>query len=454
LPTPTRADIALRARNVMAHDAKSARAASARPVLLHRQTRPAAPADPSCCTARQACARFLTCSLASLSLACAAKAILSFLEAKAADFPHVAGELVQMSELYTRKLWHQITLLLLAVSEMDGVGSLLQPLYETFVSDFKHRLNKLALARLQVAVTKQMGSLSQQTFFCTSCAEEAKKEDKQAHSYLLCELARMLLEGSEVAGAKERLDQAAEYLEGAAGVEAMVQASYYRAWASYYKIKGPAAEFYQKALLLLAYAPLEQMTQDEKLTISFDLGIAALVGEGLYNFGELLEHPVVATLEQTQFAWLADLLRAFNAGDIAQYEALVMAHRASLEDQPALLANTTFLKEKITLMFLTQMLFARIGPSGERTVPFQAIAEGARLQVSEVELLVMRALSLGLIRGTLDEVDQTLRVHWVQPRVLAKEQIGLMSERLKTWTETVQKTLVFLENETPEFATS
>jgi 26S proteasome regulatory subunit N9 len=359
-----------------------------------------------------------------------------------------------MSELYTRKLWHQITLLLLAVSEMDGVGSLLQPLYETFVSDFKHRLNKLALARLQVAVTKQMGSLSQQTFFCTSCAEEAKKEDKQAHSYLLCELARMLLEGSEVAGAKERLDQAAEYLEGAAGVEAMVQASYYRAWASYYKIKGPAAEFYQKALLLLAYAPLEQMTQDEKLTISFDLGIAALVGEGLYNFGELLEHPVVATLEQTQFAWLADLLRAFNAGDIAQYEALVMAHRASLEDQPALLANTTFLKEKITLMFLTQMLFARIGPSGERTVPFQAIAEGARLQVSEVELLVMRALSLGLIRGTLDEVDQTLRVHWVQPRVLAKEQIGLMSERLKTWTETVQKTLVFLENETPEFATS
>jgi 26S proteasome regulatory subunit N9 len=105
-------------------------------------------------------------------------------------------------------------------------------------------------------------------------------------------------------------------------------------------------------------------------------------------------------------------------------------------------------------MFLTQMLFARIGPSGERTVPFQAIAEGARLQVSEVELLVMRALSLGLIRGTLDEVDQTLRVHWVQPRVLAKEQIGLMSERLKTWTETVQKTLVFLENETPEFATS
>eukprot|EP00965_Chrysotila_dentata_P255831 6212353-Pleurochrysis_carterae.AAC.2 len=34
------------------------------------------------------------------------------------------------------------------------------------------------------------------------------------------------------------------------------------------------------------------MSAEEALAISFDLGIAALVGEKLYNFGELLEHPV------------------------------------------------------------------------------------------------------------------------------------------------------------------
>mmetsp|Transcript_12906 Transcript_12906/g.33052 ORF Transcript_12906/g.33052 Transcript_12906/m.33052 type:complete len:394 (-) Transcript_12906:219-1400(-) len=380
--------------------------------------------------------------------------ILTFLESSAAAHPSLAGELAQMTDLYTRKLWHQLTLLLLTVFKADGVGPLLQPLYDTFIVDFKHRLNKLALARLQITVAKAMSDPSQVTFFCTTCAEEVVKEDKQAHSFLLCELARMLIdrESPDVPAAKQRLDEAAEYLEHAAGVETMVQASYYRAWAAYYKIKGPAAEFYKKALLLLAYAPLSEMTDEEKLMISFDLGIAALVGEGLYNFGELLEHPVVATLEATQFAWLADLLRAFNAGDISQYEALVMSHRAKLEEQPALLANTTFLKEKITLMSLTEMLFQRIGPTADRTVPFEAIAEAARLQVGEVELLVMRALSLGIIKGTLDQVDHTLRVHWVQPRVLQTAQISLMSERLRTWNETVSKTLVFLESETPEFS--
>jgi len=219
-------------------------------------------------------------------------------------------------------------------------------------------------------------------------------------------------------------------------------------------MKGPAAEFYKHALLLLAYAPLSEMSHVEACTISFDLGIAALVGEGLYNFGELLEHPVVTTLENTEFAWLADLLRAFNAGDIAQYESLVQAHQAKLEEQPALLQNTTFLKEKITLMCLTETLFQRIGPSGDRTVPFEVIAAAAQLPVNQVELLVMRALSLKLIRGIIDQVDGTLRVTWVQPRVLQKAQISLMSERLQTWCGTVNKTLVFLENETPEFSSS
>ena len=194
------------------------------------------------------------------------------------------------------------------------------------------------------------------------------------------------------------------------------------------------------------------MATDEALTISFDLGIAALVGEGLYNFGELLEHPVVATLEQTEFAWLADLLRAFNAGDISQYEALVLSHHAKLEQQPALLANTTFLKEKIMLMCLAETLFQRIGPSGDRSISFDAIASASNLPVDQVELLVMRALSLKLIRGLLDQVDGTLRVTWVQPRVLQTAQIGLMKERLQTWTGTVNKTLGFLESETPEFA--
>ena len=38
------------------------------------------------------------------------------------------------------------------------------------------------------------------------------------------------------------------------------------------------------------------------------------------------------------------------------------------------------------------------------------------------------------------------------PRVLAKEQIQMMHDRLKTWCGTVDGTLGFLEGEAPELA--
>ncbi len=51
----------------------------------------------------------------------------------------------------------------------------------------------------------------------------------------------------------------------------------------------------------------------------------------------------------------------------------------------------------------------------------------------------------------MSQVDATLRVTWVQPRVLQTAQISLMKERLNAWTGTVNNTLQFLQEETPEF---
>ena len=132
-------------------------------------------------------------------------------------------------------------------------------------------------------------------------------------------------------------------------------------------------------------------------------------------------------------------------------------------------------------MCLTETLFQHLGPAADRAVPFAAIATASKLPVEQacvlqggrdaltiltphprhslrpallpqVELLLMRALSLKLIRGKIDQVGGTIAVEWVQPRVLQRPQIAKMTERLATWTGTVDSTLKFLEGETPEFS--
>jgi 26S proteasome regulatory subunit N9 len=70
--------------------------------------------------------------------------------------------------------------------------------------------------------------------------------------------------------------------------------------------------------------------------------------------------------------------------------------------------------------------------------------------MEQVEHLVMKALSLKLLKGYIDQTAQTVTVTWVQSRVLMQDQIRSMTDRLKAWNDNVHSTLLYLEGETPE----
>lgn len=51
---------------------------------------------------------------------------------------------------------------------------------------------------------------------------------------------------------------------------------------------GPPDSFYRSALMFLAYTPLEGIPQEERYTLATDISLAALTGEGVFNFGEVV----------------------------------------------------------------------------------------------------------------------------------------------------------------------
>ena len=89
------------------------------------------------------------------------------------------------------------------------------------------------------------------------------------------------------------------------------------------------------------------------------------------------------------------------------------------------------MRRKMALLCLMEMTFRR--PATDRWLSFDDIAETTRLAVGDVEHLVMHALAVGLIRGSIDEVDRRVHVTWVQPRVLSREQIAVMRNKMETW---------------------
>lgn len=194
---------------------------------------------------------------------------------------------------------------------------------------------------------------------------------------------------------------------------------------------GNHSEYYRDALRFLGCMDLSEISPQDQSDQAFHLGLAAILGKNVYNFGELLAHPILGSLNDPSRKWLVDLLYAFNAGDLDKFQHLSVHWKQQLD----LAANEAPMREKILLLCLMEMTFKRAATN--RRLTFQDIATEAKIAVDQVELLVMKALSLNLVRGSIDEVDRCVHMTWVQPRVLDKNQIGVMKDKMKSWSSMV-----------------
>eukprot|EP00294_Goniomonas_avonlea_P011118 CAMPEP_0114560166 /NCGR_PEP_ID=MMETSP0114-20121206/11316_1 /TAXON_ID=31324 /ORGANISM="Goniomonas sp, Strain m" /LENGTH=382 /DNA_ID=CAMNT_0001745697 /DNA_START=8 /DNA_END=1156 /DNA_ORIENTATION=- len=371
------------------------------------------------------------------------------LEAQKTAHPEISDLYEQLKNYEQRKLWHQLTVTLeqLVNNPCFETGDDLLNLHAHFISKFDRWLNRTKLVQILLVISKQCSDPAAAIAFMTDNAEKVK-DNAEAHTLANLEVARLHLESGDVEACKKIVEAAQEYLGRIAEVEPIVNSSFYQVNSLLHKFLGNAAEFYTNSLLYLAYTPVEDLAPAQCAGLAFDLGLAALCGEKIYQFGELLLHPILASLEGTPQEWLPHLLRAFNSGNIPEFEKIAAVNHEAMNAQPILRDNAQKLREKIRIFALMELIRDR--PAHNRLISFVDVATRCTVTVDEVEILVMKALSLELVKGVIDQVDQTVRVTWVHPRVLDLPAIAKFNARLGDWISQVQQTLVFLDNETPE----
>ncbi|XP_042902309.1 26S proteasome non-ATPase regulatory subunit 13 [Parasteatoda tepidariorum] len=361
--------------------------------------------------------------------------------------PERAEEWALMEEYYNKKLWHQITLKLLDLVKYPELleGTALVELYENFIADFENKINPLSLVEILKFVIKQIDDYDKKIEFMTKTKEKVKGNNE---AVILCNiiLGLLKLEKGDLDGVKKIIEETQVMIDEMDGITS-VHGRFYQLSSNYHQINGQHAQYYRDALRYLGCTDLDDIDVEEKKSRAFTLSLAALLGEGVYNFGELLAHPILNSLKETSKEWVIELLYTFNSGDLAKYEEL----SKSWKQQADLAANELPLRQKISLLCLMEMTFKR--PSNKRVLTFSEIASETRLPENEVELLVMKALSLGLVKGSIDQVDKTVNMSWVQPRVLSVEQIGNMKQRLAHWCQEVQSMEKLLETKAYDILT-
>jgi 26S proteasome regulatory subunit N9 len=224
-----------------------------------------------------------------------------------------------------------------------------------------------------------------------------------------------------------------------------VQASVYRISALFDKFSLNYSAFYRHSLLHLACLSQESLEStveaEKRVEAAHDLCIAALLADDIFNFGELLENSILNSLKGTQFEFLLKLVSSFNSGDLSILAP--SSNNSALNNHPALLAHVPFLQEKLCLMSLAQLLFTQL--KTDRRVPFSTISHATKVPLDQVEFLLIRAISCKIIRGIIDQVDSSINVSWIQPRLLDQNQVGDLFSAINSWNKKVVHTLEIVQ---------
>ncbi|CAF1115578.1 unnamed protein product [Adineta steineri] len=352
----------------------------------------------------------------------------------------LANEWIELESLYQSRLWHELTLRVASFVHRDELqqGDQLKKFYENFLSDFEHRINQLALVEIIIPITRTFKHVDEAIQFIQQLREKVKANSL---AVLLCDITigKAYLVTKNLNETKRIIEDLTPKFDEIDHLTT-VHSRFYDLASNYYRVMGNHSEYYQNALKYLGCIDNSSMALKEKAERAFNLGLAALLAENVYNFGEILQHPVLDALKNTREQWLIDLLQAFNIGDVEKYESL----KSVFQIQPDLRMAEIILKRKITLLCLMDMIFAA---GGARALSFNDVAKRTKLPIEQIELLAMQALSLGLIRGSIDQVDEKLNIHWVKPRVLDLRQVATLKKRLDQWTNDVKHMSTLVEHQ-------
>ena len=176
--------------------------------------------------------------------------------------------------------------------------------------------------------------------------------------------------------------------------------------------------------------------------------VASLIGEKMFNFAELIEKDFFKVLANSNYEWIYSLILSFNSAKVDQFLNMIEKYATSIQQDKVLINHIDFLQVKIRIAALLDLVFQK--NKNERVIFYKEIAANCLCDLDKIEFLLIKALSLGLIKGYIDEVENKIVVNWIQPKYLDREKIIFLHDRLDQWIQKSTKVLgSFQETSSP-----
>lgn len=325
-------------------------------------------------------------------------------------------------------------------------GDLIE-LYNALIKDTRTRVNPLKYALLTIQCAREFADLDAAIKFLKE-AEERLRGNQDAEFLCRIAQAQVKLQLGQHHDCLDILTSVRQSLEMLADVDPKVYAHLSKVFAAYYHRKEDYENFYKSSLQYLAYTPASEIKASEKRTLAIQLGMAILLGKNIYNIMELLDKEILQSLAGTEFEWLSALLNTLGRGQIQEFEQAINYHSDYIARFPNILKELDQLKQKVRIISLLELLFEV--DKDDRSLKFDRISHHCRIEKGDVELMLMKAMSLQLIKGSIDEVEEVVHVDWILPRYLSKGHLEIMVKKLVEWEGKMDQVIRLVEGQSEE----
>jgi len=381
------------------------------------------------------------------------------LEAQRKAHPDMGEALDNIQQLATTKLYHQLTQALLEYLTKLAAGPASKALagellafFNGYIQSFEGKFNKLHSLRILAIVCEPQ---EPKVALDLLAPFEATIDEGDRDSKFLWQIlkAEKLTLADKFDEAKDDLENLNKAITDAYEVDALIQSQFHKTYALLWKKLDRPQEFFKSSILYLAFTPLAAIHEKDRPELAYEIGIAALIAEEEFIFGELLQQELLQSLDGSQYEWIKDFLQAFGEGKFDMYDAALAKHKAKIDATPKLKSKeASVLRPKMAALALMELAFRK--PKKQRRLTFEELATHCRVGPKEVEHLVMKAMCAQLIKGQIDQVAAVVMISWVKPRILDNARIEVMRERMDQWSQQTGMICEHLEEMTPELLVS
>lgn len=150
----------------------------------------------------------------------------------------------------------------------------------------------------------------------------------------------------------------------------------------------------------------------------------------------------------SDFEWLHVLLNALGRGQIREFETAINNNGEYIARFPQIAKEVPHLHQKVRIISLLELLFEV--DKDDRSLKFDRIARHCLVEKDDVELMLMKAMSLKLIKGNIDEVEEVVHVDWMLPRYLTRAHLEIMTRKLQDWEGKMEHVIRLVEGQSEE----